>query len=73
MRLHRNAKTTPKGRALLVQRVDWKAGRRKDRGGLRCEPADGRKWRARYRPAGAAGCSMHARRRTGFRIGRRGA
>ena len=56
MRLHRNAKTTPKGRALLVERVTergWPMARAAAASGVSART--GYKWLARYRAAGVAG------------------
>jgi len=55
MRLHRNAKTTPKGRALMVQRVEidgWTAGRTAAAFGVSVRTVQ--KWRRRYRDGGPA-------------------
>ena len=57
MRLHRNAKTTPKGRALLVTRVTevgWTMAEAADAAGI--SERTGYKWLARYRAEGLAGC-----------------
>ena len=56
MRLHPNAKTTPKGRALIVQRVDvdgWSVTQTAGAFGVSVRTVA--KWRARYRAAGLAG------------------
>jgi transposase InsO family protein len=56
MRLHPNAKTTPKGRALIVQRVDadgWSVAQTAAAFGVSRRTVG--KWRARYRAAGLAG------------------
>ena len=56
MRLHRNAKTTPKGRALLVVRVTelgWSMTEAAEGCGLSVR--SGYKWLARYRAEGRAG------------------
>ena len=55
MRLHRNAKTTPKGRALLVQRLEvdgWSVARTAAAFGVSTRTVH--KWRRRYRDGGAA-------------------
>jgi transposase InsO family protein len=55
MRLHRNAKTTPKGRALIVQRVErdgWTVARTAAAFGV--SPRTVHKWRRRAREGGAA-------------------
>ena len=87
MRLHRNAKTTPKGRALLVTRVTelaWPLAAAARAGGISTRTAY--KWLARYRTEGHAGLDdrraapHHRPRRTrprlekwivGLRAGRR--
>ena len=56
MQLHRNAKTTPKGRALLVERVTtlgWTMTQGATAAGI--SRRTGYKWLARYRREGAAG------------------
>jgi transposase InsO family protein len=56
MQLHRNAKTTPKGRALIVQRVDvdgWTVVRTAVAFGVSVRTVH--KWRARYDSEGVAG------------------
>jgi transposase InsO family protein len=56
MRVHPNAKTTPKGRALIVQRVDtdgWTAAATAAAFGVSVRTVH--KWRARYRGEGLAG------------------
>ena len=56
MRLHPNAKTTPKGRALLVERVTergWTMAKAATAAGVSART--GYKWLARYRAAGVAG------------------
>jgi transposase InsO family protein len=56
MRVHRNAKTTPKGRALIVQRVEadgWTV--RKTAAAFGVSVRTVHKWRRRYRVGGAAG------------------
>lgn len=56
MHLHRNAKTTPKGRALLVERVTergWTMARAAAAAGV--SERTGYKWQARYRAEGRAG------------------
>ena len=56
MRVHRNAKTTPKGRAVIVQRVEregWTA--EKTAAAFSVSTRTVAKWRARYRLAGVAG------------------
>lgn len=56
MKLHPNAKTTPKGRALIVQRVDtdgWSVAQTAAAFGVSVRTVC--KWRARYRRAGWAG------------------
>lgn len=56
MRLHRNAKTTPKGRALLIGRVTelgWPMRRAATASGVSVRT--GYKWLARYRAEGARG------------------
>jgi len=56
MRMHGNAKTTPKGRAVIVQRVDvegWTAAETAQAFSVSVRTVA--KWRARYRHAGAAG------------------
>ena len=75
MRVHRNAKTTPKGRALLVQRVTelgWPMQAAAHASGVSLRT--GYKWFARYRAEGTAGfadrsCAPHRRpRRTRPRL-----
>ena len=61
MRLHRNAKTTPKGRALLVARVTelhWSMA--EAAAGCGISVRTGYKWLARYRAAGRAGLDDRA-------------
>ena len=61
MRLHRNAKTTPKGRALLVERVSvqgWTMAQAASASGISVRT--GYKWLARYRAEGLAGLSDRA-------------
>ena len=56
MRLHRNARTTPKARALIVQRVDdegWSVDETADAFGVSTRTVY--KWRARYRAQGPGG------------------
>jgi len=56
MRVHRNAKTTPKARALIVQRVDeegWTVPETAEAFGVSERTVH--KWRGRYRELGAAG------------------
>src|SRR5690349_3153233 len=56
MRLHRNAKTTPMARALIVQRVDaegWSVAETAEAFGVSCRTVH--KWRRRAREAGMAG------------------
>ena len=56
MKLHPNAKTTPKGRALIVQRVDadgWSVAQTAAAFGVSARTVG--KWRARYRADGLAG------------------
>lgn len=56
MKVHRNAKTTPKARALIVQRVEtegWSVEDTAEAGGVSTRTVY--KWRARYRVAGPAG------------------
>jgi transposase InsO family protein len=56
MKLHRNAKTTPKARALIVQRVDregWSIEETADAFGVSVRTVH--KWRARFRGEGAPG------------------
>ena len=56
MRMHRNAKTTPKGRALIVQRVEvdgWSVGQTATAFGVSTRTVH--KWRARHAAAGLAG------------------
>lgn len=56
MRVHPNAKTTPKARALIVQRVDeegWTVAETAEAFGV--SPRTVHKWRARYRELGSAG------------------
>lgn len=56
MRLHPNARTTPKGRALVVQRVTelgWSMAEAADASGISVRT--GYKWLARYRTEGGAG------------------
>ena len=56
MRVHPNAKTTPKARALIVQRVDaegWTVAETAAAFGVSTRTVH--KWRARYRELGAAG------------------
>ena len=56
MRVHPNAKTTPKGRALIMQRLEkdgWSVRETADAFGVSTRTVY--KWRARYRQAGAAG------------------
>ena len=56
MRLHRNAKTTPMARALIVQRVDaegWSVAETAEAFGVSCRTVH--KWRRRVREAGMAG------------------
>ncbi len=55
MQVHRNAKTTPKGRALIIQRTEadgWTVARTAAAFGVSCRTVW--KWRARYRGGGAA-------------------
>jgi transposase InsO family protein len=75
VRVHRNAKTTPKGRALLVQRVTelgWPMQAAAHASGVSLRT--GYKWLARYRAEGTAGfadrsCAPHRRpRRTRPRL-----
>ena len=75
MHVHRNATTTPKGRALLVQRVTelgWSMRTAASASGVSLRT--GYKWLARYRAEGTAGfadrsCAPHARpRRTRPRL-----
>lgn len=74
MRLHRNARTTPKARALIVQRVEtegWSVEETADAAGV--SPRTVYKWRARYRADGVAGLNdrgstpRRSPRRTGAR------
>jgi transposase InsO family protein len=56
MRVHRNAKTTPKARALIVQRVDvegWSVEETAEAFGVSMRTVH--KWRRRFRLAGASG------------------
>ena len=56
MRVHRNAKTTPKGRALIVQRVEqdgWTAAHTAAAFGISVRTVH--KWRQRYRDGGMIG------------------
>lgn len=56
MRLHPNAKTSPRGRALIIQRVDadgWSAAATASAFGVSVRTIH--KWRARYRGEGPAG------------------
>ena len=56
MKVHRNARTTPKARALIVQRVDaegWSVLETAEAFGVSVRTVH--KWRARFRGAGAAG------------------
>ena len=56
MHVHRNAKTTPKGRALIVQRVEtegWTVARTAAAFGVSIRTVH--KWWRRYRAHGAAG------------------
>ena len=58
MKLHRNARTTPKARALIVQRVDregWSVDETADAFGV--SPRTVYKWRARHRNEGVRGLS----------------
>lgn len=75
MRLHPNAKTTPKGRALIVQRVDgdgWSVAQTAAAFGVSARTVC--KWRARYRTAGLDGladrpsCPHRIRHRTAVRL-----
>jgi len=77
VRVHRNAKTTPKGRALLVARVTdhgWTVREAATACGVSVRT--GYKWLARFRSAGVAGlhdrgCAPHRRpRRTRVRLER---
>ena len=59
MRLHRNAKTTPKGRALIIQRVEvdgWSVARTATAFGVSTRTVQ--KWRRRYRAGGATNLGM---------------
>ena len=61
MRVHRNAKTTPKGRALIVQRVEvngWSVAQTAAAFGVSARTVH--KWRARYAAAGLAGLDDRA-------------
>jgi len=61
VRIHRNAKTTPRGRALLVERVSlqgWSMARAASASGV--SERTGYKWLARYRDAGLAGLADRA-------------
>jgi len=61
MRLHPNAKTTPKARALLVQRLEtggWTVRQSAAAAGVSVRTAQ--KWRARYRAEGLAGLADRA-------------
>jgi transposase InsO family protein len=61
MRIHPNAKTTPKGRALIVQRLDadgWSVAQTAAAFGV--SPRTVCKWRARYRSAGIDGLADRA-------------
>jgi transposase InsO family protein len=74
MRVHCNAKTTPKGRALIVQRVEvdgWSVRQTAAAFGVSARTVS--KWRARYRGAGVTGladrpsCPHRIRHRTSRR------
>jgi transposase InsO family protein len=70
MRLHRNARTTPKARALIVQRVEtegWSVEETADAAGVSTRTVY--KWRARHRAHGFAG--LHDRGSTPRRSPRR--
>ena len=64
MNRHKNARTTPYGRALMVRRVrelGWSAGQAAEAAGVSVRTV--RKWLARHRSEGAAGLldrSKHA-------------
>ena len=61
MRVHRNAKTTPKGRALIVQRVEvdgWSVAQTAAAFGVSARTVY--KWRARHAAAGLAGLDDRA-------------
>src|SRR5262249_28326057 len=61
MRVHRNAKTTPKGRALIVQRVEvdgWSVAQTAAAFGVSARTVH--KWRARHAAAGLAGLDDRA-------------
>ena len=61
MRVHRNAKTTPKGRALIVQRVEvngWSVAQTAAAFGVSTRTVH--KWRARHAAAGLAGLDDRA-------------
>ena len=71
MKLHANARLSLKGRELLVDRIEnagWSLTEAAEAAGVSDRTA--RKWLARYRAEGEAGCWIAPRRRSPSRIAR---